>query len=65
MMVHQALYPDYLCSEKKEEEDSVALKIAEMNQYEDSKTTLKKIKERFMTVAGNSTDNIITAEQNH
>ena len=31
-----------LCQEQKEEEDTLALKIAWLNQHENSKTTLKK-----------------------
>ena len=42
------LYPrddiDYMCQEKKEEEDTLALRIDLMHQYKDSKTTLKRIK---------------------
>ena len=42
-MMHKALHSryniDYVCQEKKEEEDSPALKIAWMNQYEASKVT--------------------------
>ena len=35
---------DYMCQEKKEEDDSPALRIVPMHQYEDSKTTLKRAK---------------------
>ena len=33
-----------MCQEKKEDEDSPALKVAKMQQYEDSKAKLKKAK---------------------
>ena len=34
---------DYIYQEKEEEEDSQALNMAFMHQYEDSKTTLKMV----------------------
>ena len=41
--MHKTFHPkddiDYLCQEKKGEEDSSALKIASMHQYKDSKNT--------------------------
>ena len=43
-----------MCQEKKEEEDFPALKIALMNQYDDSNTTRKKEKkEKFTTIRNN------------
>ena len=43
MTMHMALHPtddiDYIYQEKKEEEDSLALKIAWIHQYDDSKTS--------------------------
>ena len=37
-----------MCQEKKEEEDSPALKLASIHQYEDLKTTLKKAKKNWL-----------------
>ena len=46
MTTHKALdlrgYVDYMSQEKKEEEDSPALKIVWKHQYDDSKTILKR-----------------------
>ena len=43
MTMHKALCPrddiDYMCQEKKKEEESLALKIAWMYQYKDLRTT--------------------------
>ena len=50
---------DSIRQEKKEEEDSLALKIAWMPQYEDSKFTLKRTKDELL-IANNITDNIRT-----
>ena len=54
---------DYMCQEKKGEVDSPALKIAWMRQYDDSKTTKKKSKERLITMTRKSTDNIKIKKQ--
>ena len=43
-----------ICHEKKEEQDSPALKIAWMNQYEDAKAISKKSKNSFATVSKSS-----------
>ena len=46
MTMQKALYPrddiDYMCQEKKGEEDWPALKMAQLYQYEDLRTTLKE-----------------------
>ena len=47
---------DYMCQEKKEEQDSPALNIVSMHQFEDSKTTGKRAK-KLITVTRNSTGN--------
>ena len=46
---------DYMCQEKQEEEDLLALKIVWMYQYKDY---IKKSKERLITKTSNSSDSI-------
>ena len=49
-----------MCQEKKEEEDLVALRIGSMDQYKDSRTTLKcpSPPHKIITAASNSIDSI-------
>ena len=42
-------YTDYMCQEKKEEEDSPALKTTSIHGEDDSKIISKKSKERLIT----------------
>ena len=39
---------DYMCQEKKKEEDTPALKTALMHKYNDSNTTYKSVEENWL-----------------
>ena len=56
MMMHKA---NYMCKEKKKEEDSPALKIAWIHQYKNTKTTYKKQQRKVYYSDWNSTDSIM------
>ena len=62
--MHKALHLrddiDYICQEKKKEEDLPALKIVQVYQYNNSKDYIKKSKEKLITKASNSNDNMRT-----
>ena len=64
MPMHKALYPrgdiDYTGQDQKEEEDTLALRIAKMHQYKDSKTTLKRAKKRLTLPASRTFGNMKT-----
>ena len=45
-----------MCQEKKEDENLPTLKIAQMHQYRDSYTTLKRAKKDLIAMASSSTD---------
>ena len=51
---------EYICHEKKEEEDWPVLKIVWMHKYEDSRSTQKKSKKRLIRAARKNTDNTWT-----
>ena len=52
--LHQRDYIDSMCPEKKEEEDSSALKIVSLQEFKDSKNIQKNSKEKLITAAINS-----------
>ena len=49
---------DYICQEKKEEEDLPALWTVLMHRYNDWKTNIEKREERLITATRNDTDNM-------
>ena len=49
-----------MCPEKEGEEDALVLKIVWIHKYDDSNTTLKRMKKRLVKAVSNNTDSIRT-----